>query len=325
MKGRYQISIENRKVHYELVIDRSVTVIKGNSGTGKTTLIRMVQGYETQGNKSGIRCKSIPDVGFHILMAGMNWEREFEEHKGQILFIDESVDYLYSDSFQIAFAKADSYLIVISRSGKFNSLPYAIQSIYELRTEKKQEISLTRMFRLYSYKSSGPEPQTVITEDSNSGMEMMEQIFPGIVISALGNSNVPGLIRKHIGGDGVIIAVVDGAAFGGYIERTVNIAALHGNTVIFAPESFEYLLLKLEPYRRHLTNELDNTYDYCDSKDFLTWERYYTFLLDKICYDYYGFRYSKKKLDKCFINDNVRSQVKKELYLNVVERQISEV
>ena len=319
MKGQYVISIENRKVKYELVIDRSVTVIKGNSGTGKTTLIRMIQGYEAQGNKSGIRYRCAPTVRLHVLMAGMNWDRELIEHKGEILFIDESVDYLYSEAFQIAFASADSYLVVISRSGKFSQLPFSVDSIYELKTESKQDVNLTRMCKFYSFKKDTAKPNLIITEDSNSGMDMMNTIFPELVTSAKGNSSVPITLNNHYNDDGMIFVLVDGAAFGGYIARTMNIANLRGDTIIFAPESFEYMLLKSDSYYKHLTEELTSTYDFCDSKDFMTWERYYTALLDTICFDYYGFHYSKKRLEKCFLSENVVNQVEECMYQNAIE------
>ena len=321
MVGRYQLTIRNRRIEYEVTIDRSVTVIKGNSGTGKTTLIRMIQGYEAQGNRSGIMCRCTPDVKLHVLLPGMNWERELDERKGQILFIDESVDYLYSESFQKAFIRADSYLVIISRSGRFNQLPYAVNSIYELRTEKSKDISLTKMYRLYEYKPDDKTPQRVVTEDSNAGMEMMEQIFPDRVVSANGNANVAKLIGDDDEEKGLLFAVVDGAAFGGYIERTMNAAIIRGNTIIFAPESFEYLVLQLDAYRRHLSDEISATWKYCNSGAHLTWERYYTALLDSISYDNYGFHYSKKRLNKSFKNDNVKRQIRENLYKYAVRRR----
>ena len=38
MRGKYTFKIANNKICYEFEIIRSVTVIKGNSGTGKSTL-----------------------------------------------------------------------------------------------------------------------------------------------------------------------------------------------------------------------------------------------------------------------------------------------
>ena len=39
MTGKYEIRIENRSLVYEFTIRRNITVIRGNSATGKTTLI----------------------------------------------------------------------------------------------------------------------------------------------------------------------------------------------------------------------------------------------------------------------------------------------
>ena len=40
MKGKFSLEIESRKVIYRLNLERKVTVIKGKSGTGKTSMIR---------------------------------------------------------------------------------------------------------------------------------------------------------------------------------------------------------------------------------------------------------------------------------------------
>ena len=39
MVGKYDIKIYDNKVHYHLIVKRNITIIQGNSGTGKTTLI----------------------------------------------------------------------------------------------------------------------------------------------------------------------------------------------------------------------------------------------------------------------------------------------
>lgn len=58
MRGSYRIIIQNHRVHYDFVIRRNITVIKGNSGTGKTTLIDMLAEYEANGRSSGISVES---------------------------------------------------------------------------------------------------------------------------------------------------------------------------------------------------------------------------------------------------------------------------
>ncbi|MCD7808753.1 MAG: hypothetical protein LUH02_05365 [Erysipelotrichaceae bacterium] len=126
-------------------------MIKGNSETGKTTLIRMLQGYLAQGNKSGINLINDTNIPLIVFTSTTKWEKELVELKGTIIFVDEVVDYIYSIGFQQEFIKSDNYLVVISRSGKFNHLPYAISSIYELRTEMNEKVKLTKMYQLYTY------------------------------------------------------------------------------------------------------------------------------------------------------------------------------
>ena len=42
MKGSHRIIVESRKVKYDFVIHRNITVITGDSGSGKTGLIDLM-------------------------------------------------------------------------------------------------------------------------------------------------------------------------------------------------------------------------------------------------------------------------------------------
>lgn len=43
MVGSYKLVISTNKIYYTINIDRAITVISGNSGTGKTTLYELVR------------------------------------------------------------------------------------------------------------------------------------------------------------------------------------------------------------------------------------------------------------------------------------------
>lgn len=43
MKGNYHIIVQNNKLHYELTIRRNITIIRGDSATGKTKLIDLLE------------------------------------------------------------------------------------------------------------------------------------------------------------------------------------------------------------------------------------------------------------------------------------------
>lgn len=42
MKGSYEVIVQSRRLQYKFVIRRNITIIKGNSATGKTTLLEMI-------------------------------------------------------------------------------------------------------------------------------------------------------------------------------------------------------------------------------------------------------------------------------------------
>lgn len=45
MKGTHTVVVERAKVKYTLAFKRNISFIRGNSGTGKTTLISMIRDY----------------------------------------------------------------------------------------------------------------------------------------------------------------------------------------------------------------------------------------------------------------------------------------
>ena len=53
MKGSYSISVQNNRIKYEFTIKRNITVVQGNSATGKTSLVDMIREYQLNGPESG--------------------------------------------------------------------------------------------------------------------------------------------------------------------------------------------------------------------------------------------------------------------------------
>lgn len=44
MIGKYKIVVENEFLKFEFTIRRNITIVRGDSATGKTTLIEMIDG-----------------------------------------------------------------------------------------------------------------------------------------------------------------------------------------------------------------------------------------------------------------------------------------
>lgn len=45
MKGKHTIRVSDNRVRYEFTIKRNITIIRGDSATGKTTLLEMLDNY----------------------------------------------------------------------------------------------------------------------------------------------------------------------------------------------------------------------------------------------------------------------------------------
>lgn len=197
MTGKYDIEIYNNKAHYFLSVKRNITILQGNSATGKTELIRLVQEHEENGVSSGITliCKAKCTV-----LTMIDWERRMESLEGCIIFIDETAAFLKTQRFAELVKGSDNYFVIATRDD-LSMLPYSIEEIYGLRNDKQKYIKYHKvyneMFRLYNFDIVRQiEPEIVITEDSNSGNEFFNIIFPGKCMSANGKGNIYDLIKK---------------------------------------------------------------------------------------------------------------------------------
>lgn len=102
-----------------------------------------------------------------------------------------------------------------------------------------------------------------------------------------------------------IYAIADGSAFGSEVSKLVeyllspDFEVLNADVNIFLPESFEYLLLSTHLFDiPDLKDKLENTENYCEASKFITWERYYTYLMKSV-------GYSKSRLSKDLLNNDV--------------------
>ena len=86
MKGQYRVTIFNKRLRFEFDIRRNITVVRGDSATGKTTLIGMLSNYEQNGVASGItvnctkKCVVLEAPENYIdSKAYISWERFFTD------------------------------------------------------------------------------------------------------------------------------------------------------------------------------------------------------------------------------------------------------
>jgi hypothetical protein len=144
MKGSYEVVVRNNRQRYKFIIRRNITILRGDSATGKTTLIDMIKNYITDGAESGIEV--ICDKKCVVLERG-NWERDLKEYEECIVFIDEGNGFVKTPEFAEMVAKSTNYYVIATRDSLFN-LPYSIEEIYGIRNTSANMYQGTK--RLYS-------------------------------------------------------------------------------------------------------------------------------------------------------------------------------
>lgn len=132
MIGKYDIEVVTRKVDYQLTVERNITILRGNSATGKSTLYRAIKQFENDGRASGIKLTCDRPC---VILEGKNWENDLKEIKQSIVFVDEGAKFINTEEFATAIKKSDNYYVLITRQDLGN-LPYSIHEIYELDTNR---------------------------------------------------------------------------------------------------------------------------------------------------------------------------------------------
>lgn len=320
MKGSHRVIIEAKRVKYDFTLTRNITILTGDSASGKTVLIDYIRDYRRYGSESGVmvscdrECRTLDNE---------DWEMQLKRITNSIIFIDEGNRFVTSKEFAKLALESDNYFVLATRE-KMPMLPYSVQEIYGFREsgkyhEAKQKYN--EMYHLYGEISaqSSIEPELVITEDSNSGYDFFVKLSEQKnvnCISANGKSNIIKCLQDSEKTQGTRLIIVDGAAFGSEMKEVYEYLNTVGNVVLYAPESFEWLLLSSNTIpNANVTEILQEPENYIDSKKYASWERFFTALLIDMTKGDPVWSYSKKKISSVYVSSKVITAVKKMMKL----------
>lgn len=315
MRGKYSITIKNNVLQYQFEIRRNITIIKGDSATGKTTLIDMIREYYENGEQSGIFLQCDKTC---VVLEGRQWKLLLRNIHDSIVFIDEGNQFITTDEFSSELKQSDNYYVIVTREGLPN-LPYSVEEIYGIKTSGKYGTlrqTYQEFYRIYGDVKNSIQfsPDIIIVEDSNAGYEFFENVSQDKnweTISAGGKSNIYKLLKEY--DNKKILIIADGAAFGPEMDRIIKKINLSIDKAIFLPESFEWLILKSDVIRDKVIKEvLDNPSDFIESKEYMSWERFFTVLLVDKTKDTY-LRYSKSVLNDAYKNKKIQERILQEI------------
>ena len=319
MKGSYYFKVKGKKTLFEFSIKRNITIIKGDSASGKTTLLHMLYEYLRVGRESGYSVTT--DANYYVYMrkeVGRDWRDALFSLKNTIIFIEENNNFVFSEEFAAFVKHSSNYFVLVNRAS-LKMLPYSIHEIYEIITTGKHadiKESYHHFRELYSNYPflENNKLQTIITEDSNSGHQFFAKLFSNSkTISANGNGNIINELKQISFDDTLVIA--DGAAFGAMIENCLEYLESKQNQRIslWLPESFEYLILKSGLISSKEIDEILNDIpNYLDSETYESWERFFTELLIQYTKNT-PYAYSKKTLNKSYLQNKWVEQIIKQM------------
>ena len=312
MKGSYHIIVQNRNLKYEFDVRRNLTIIQGDSATGKTTLVEMIRESHLDA-KSGvtISCERPCRV-----LEGDLWREQISYIKDSIIFIDEGASFVETEEFATVAKGSSNYFVIVTRES-LEMLPISVEEVYGIKSSGRYGALAPvyhEMYRIYDFDKDLKlpiTPEQILVEDSNSGYEFFCDIAEknGMGCSTAGGKSNIFACLADANPEVEMLVIADGAAFASQMNRITALMRHNKKIYLYLPESFEWLLLSSEIIQdKELNAALENPSEYIDSIDYFSWERYFTALLVEKTKDGY-LQYSKTKLNPNYLQKNIQEKV----------------
>lgn len=311
MKGKHRIVVSTKRLKYDFELRRNLTIIQGDSATGKTTLVDMIRDFVN--NPSGTPVELICDKKCYVL-EGTLWKEQLTGISDSIIFIDEGNEFIKSVDFAQEIQQTDNYYVIVTRES-LPALPYSVEEIYGIRTSGKYgtlKQSYHEFYRLYGENTyeNVVKPEVILTEDSNSGYQFFDHICKEnnlICESMDGKSNVFHYLNTHR--NEKILVIADGAAFGSEIDKVLQLIYRRKNVALYLPESFEWMILASGVLKNHAVDAiLSAPSEHIESKDYFSWERFFTSVLVEETKDSY-MAYAKRKINPVYLDGAIKKAI----------------
>ena len=105
MKGIRHITVLNRDAKFSFELKRNITLVRGDSGTGKTTLFDMIADLTRLGEKSGINISCDKKC---VALIDTDWKNQLSNTADSVVSIDEGFEPIRSAEFAKAIKNTDN-------------------------------------------------------------------------------------------------------------------------------------------------------------------------------------------------------------------------
>ena len=199
MKGKHKIEVRSGRVVFTIELERNITILRGDSATGKTTLVEMLQAYETYGRQSGVTVSC--DKTCRVL-SGVNWEFQLNATHDSIVFVDEGSTFVSSLDFARAIQHSDNYYVLVTRED-LSTLPYSVNAILELKkTTSRFKRTYNKAYPVYDSLTAS----NVQLEGVEPGLlHLLQPLLRGQQVQLLDDLHL-----VHLHGDGFVLVKCNG-------------------------------------------------------------------------------------------------------------------
>lgn len=181
MKGVHRITVRSRYMNYDFELRRNITIIQGNSATGKTTLVDMLREHMLNGEDSGITVNS--DCPIRII-EGNTWMEQLSFVQDSAIFIDEGNRFVSSKDFANAVNGSSSYFVIITRES-LDALPYSVEEIYGIKSSGKYgslEPVYHEFYRIYGKQDTEVQATNIKNNPNYLQPSIKTKYFPQWII-----------------------------------------------------------------------------------------------------------------------------------------------
>lgn len=123
MKGIHKVVVGTKYLKYEFELRRNLTIIRGDSATGKTTLVDMIRTHMNDGENGPVTLNCDKDC---YVVEGNLWKGQLDNIQDSIVFIDEGNEFVKTKDFARVIQQTDNYYVIVTREG-LPALPYSVK------------------------------------------------------------------------------------------------------------------------------------------------------------------------------------------------------
>lgn len=303
------------KYSFSLEFDRNISILRGDSGDGKSLLCTLLEQSQEDGSiqVKGDNFVVMPHKTINSTTS-KPWDVIINDSHNSIIFVDEVCDCLRDGKFSGKIKQNDNFFVIISRRD-YSDLPYSMFAIYTLTKGMDGVVRNTKLYR------EVPLPERIdslVTEDSGAGNLYYSRLFNKQAIPAGSKTKIRKKTKVLMAqGYEHMLLTVDAAAFGP--EISLVSALLTGTTnSIYAPESFEWVLLHATKFKviDGIDDLLNDYLPVVDWSKFYSAERFFTAVC-KQAFQVCGFEeYDKSTsvLNDTLLSEDSISTVRNELF-----------